>query len=67
MQKVTSDEQNMLDYYLNEKGDVTRWSEWEDFSNRHPLIKRLHSEMEDARELLKIVIKNLPVKDEEDD
>ena len=34
--EVSEDDWNMLDYFWNDKGDLTRWCDWERFKSEHP-------------------------------
>lgn len=40
--QITDEERSMLNYFFIDKGDVTRWVGWEEFSKRHPEIKQEH-------------------------
>jgi len=42
MKPLTEDEWNMLDYFWQEKGDLTRWCGWEKFvaeNPTHPIVE----------------------------
>ena len=36
MTPIKDDDWNMLDYFWKEKGDVTRWCDWDKFKAAHP-------------------------------
>ncbi len=53
---VTDDDRNMIAYFLQEKGDIERWSGWED---RKADIGRVYPELIDALDRLKIAERTL--------
>lgn len=61
---LTNDDYLSIKYFINERGDTTRWTRWE---SRKPAIKEVHPELIDALErlqsaerTLKAVVDSLP-------
>jgi len=56
---MTEDEWNMIDYFYNDKGDVTRWCDWEKFkaaNPTHPIVEGV-ARAESAHEAVKLMIR----------
>jgi len=48
-ERLTADDYDAIEYFHREKGDITRWSRWEE---RKPIIREIHPELVDAIERL---------------
>ena len=61
IRKVTEDDWNMLDYFWNDKGDLTRWCDWEEFTKKPeaaPVVKAWN-DYQTAQEMMEIVIQGI--------
>jgi len=60
---VTEDDKNMIDYFLNEKGDIERWSSWEDrkadIKAEYPELIYALNQVKIANRVLSAIVKNV--------
>jgi hypothetical protein len=54
--KVTDDDITMIQYFFYDKGDITRWSQWEE---RKPIIAKEYPEIIQAMDNLNIAERTL--------
>lgn len=56
---ISDDDWNMLDYFWNEKGDVTRWCGWEGFAAAypgHPIVEAV-ARYESSKQAITLMIR----------
>lgn len=51
MSKITDEDRGCLEYFHEEKGDITRWCDWEDMK---PVFQEEHPELITAMESVRI-------------
>lgn len=64
MSKISEGDAAMLIYFHHDKGDITRWCDWDEFAKKHPEFQRAFDRMEDARRDFENLIKTVEVEDE---
>ena len=61
--KLTDEDYSMLQYFWQEKGDVTRWSEWKEkkalFKVQHPELIDALNRYDSALRTLNIIVDNI--------
>lgn len=60
--KLTEDEAEMLNYFWQQKGDITRWAsaDWDQINSRAPQLMRLWNAYVDAKSNLDRYMEKLP-------
>jgi hypothetical protein len=60
---VTEDDINMIDYFINQKGDITRWCHWEkrkeEIEKEYPELIAALNNLTIAERTLNAVVKNI--------
>lgn len=67
--KLTAGDYRMIHYFIEEKGDITRWRSWPEkqaaVEREHPELIKALADLSVAESILKAVLKNLPSGDDE--
>lgn len=69
MDQLTSDQIYRVRYYWTDKGTLQRsyLEDWDDICKRCPLLAKVYTDYQHAKQLVDLMVKNLKPFDEEDD
>lgn len=58
-QEIREDEINSINYFVFEKGDLNRWTSWEDVKHKYPEIVVALKDVEKAQKYFYMLVKSL--------